>query len=268
MSHFDDDQRISRDVYEAFDLGAAGNEIQSELPILESGSAAGVVIYGDHVVKTSNRRVTAEEVLAERRHLVAYADALEREPIAVAPLSAVAVLRDGDRYRLSYMQELVRGPSVARLPEEERRQAVAQIVGRICLMSTLEQAPDVLQVGIDAVTRNWHIAADGTPTLTDIYRPLVREPDSMLEKNRYYEKYFGTKSGAITRLLHSSVTFSEVGLGSLAPLKQGAEEWLYDTVPEDADPAVRKAVHRQLRLRFAPFIASAILNKARFKSGH
>jgi hypothetical protein len=241
-----------------------------ELPQIEGGRRVEVVFCGDLAVKTALDAGTADEAAVMAGRLEAYAEQLSQEPIAVAPLKEVDVIGAGDASRVRHSMGIIRGPSLLRLSGEDRQSAVAAILAGVCAMSEYD-GPDSLAVPIDGAAKNWHMDG-GTPTLVDVYPPLGREGGQLplLEtpaSQRYWEYRYGTKSGAVSGILYSSLnlnaaTESVRPMARVAHLLGRADSWCYDTLPVGMHPLVRRRVERQVRRHFIPLIARSVVRVA------
>lgn len=244
-----------------------------EAPNPEVGMCADVVFEGDTVVKTS--RFGQDALLAEndRWKLLEYAGQLTDEPVHVATLQGTDVLERDGKYHVQHVVEAIRGPSVSSLEGDERIGAVTDIAGQICSLSTVA-GPQKLRTPVDTPVKNWHINPQGKPVLVDIYPPLSREADGSLKLGvipsnfGYWERWLGTKPGALTRMLYSALDIDYAGASHanrLSHLLKGVDDWCYDVIPGDADPTVRDEVRRNIRTRFVPYLASTACRHARGK---
>lgn len=248
-----------------------------EGPLIESGRHVDLVFSGGLAVKTALDSSDLDTAMHVADRLTMYSMLLAEEPIEVAPVRNIDVVRSGDAYTVRHTMDIIPGPSILRLPLADRQQAITKVIHGICNMSTLRPAkfdPDTLKVPIDGSSKNWHMNGKAA-TLVDVYPPLARELGGSLpliehpDTQWYWEKRYGTKSGAIAGLLYSSFN---IGNQSISPrdrlrhLFQPVYEWCYDTLPTDASPIVRRRVERQIRLHFAPLITQTLVRVAQCKS--
>jgi hypothetical protein len=85
--------------------------------------------------------------------------------------------------------------------------------------------------------------------------PLIETPAT----RGYWEYRYGTKSGAITGIMYSSLNLNAATqtarpVARVKHLLKQADEWCYDALPASMDPTVRRCVERQIRFRFLPLI--------------
>ncbi len=251
-----------------FQSSQIGDEAMPQMPVPEMGFCTDLVFEGDLVIKTD--KIVRPHTQAEQIHdnLIRYADALASEPIQVAAFRGAKILESGGGYRVQYITDVVRGPSVASLPMAERRQIASTMIGDICSMSVTDD-PDELKVGIDSKVANWHVSETGRPVLVDLYPPSVRNArgrltDGLRESTPSMQRYKGTKSGAITKILYSSLClgFPEPNASQrLRHMLGKRDDWCYDLLPSDMAPAVRSSVRAEVRTHFAPIIASTAMRK-------
>jgi len=244
-----------------------------EFPHAESGNCADITFEGDQVIKTSKWGLSYEDAVAEHDALLSYAGALAQEPIEVATLRSASLVTDQGLYHVRHATDVVYGESVLSLRGDERQAAVAQIANGISAMSTVDN-PDRMYVGVDGTVKNWHMGPDGQPILIDLFPPLVRNNDGELKVGAipgnyaHYERYLGTKSGVLTKMLFSAHNDNYPALSPKDCVRQvvkGADSWCYDVLPTDMDPVVKDGVRSELRLRFTPFLGSTMVRKVRNK---
>jgi len=247
--------------------------VSAEYHPIETGCRSTVTISGGLALKTTLAELDPISAAHMATSLQTYADQLAGEPIAVAPLRDVRlVLTERGNFRVWHSMDAVSGQSILRLPEDERRVAITEIVRSICAMSVL-RGTDTLGVPIDASAKNWHM--DGaTPTLIDISPPLARDAAGVMplvelpSNQAYWEMRYGTVHGVIAGLLYSSLNVGNQSVSPLARIRHllgKSEEWCYDTLPPDMSPLARRQVEHQIRLRFAPLTARTIIRVARTK---
>ncbi len=150
------------------------------LPVAERGGQCDIEFRADGTVyKLSQKTFTESGANRVADLLWRYADALASEPVPSAAFRGAEVVPDDaepHRFRVAHSMDIVFGESIKSLPDLERRQAISFIIGDISSMSLLSPVsrPGALQVPLDAANpKNWHMNGS-TPTLIDIYMPLVR----------------------------------------------------------------------------------------------
>ena len=250
--------------------------VEAALPPVEFGCSADVAFVGDVAIKTSRHDIPEAQAWELHDDVLRYAAELQTEPLPVASLRGVwlspSPSPDGPLYRVAHAVSIIRGPSIGRLEQDAKQQAIATVLGCVGAMACQRGDPDVLRLGIDSTIRNWHINDQGQPVLIDIYPPLLKRRNGQLPVGPipanypHFTRYMGTKSGVIARTLCSALnpssSRSDVGTAFRQPFR-AVEDWCYDTLPQDIDPKVRDRVRRQLRMRFVPFLASAAVQSAR-----
>jgi hypothetical protein len=230
---------------------------------LENGWSSHVVIEGGEVVKTSLRTFdTPFEAEESAEQIVDYAAQLTEELVPMASLHSTSVVGgDGDGYHVRHTYSLVDGPSINRLPQADLRRTVSEVISLVVGMSTLRH-PDVLAVPIDAKPQNFHIDAQGSPLLIDIFPALSRHGDGSfplerltLTPGRIFPWSMGTKSGVVAKLLSASIDRGDTLRQKVGHLLTTTDEWCYDMLPIDVHPQVKDRVRRNIRMRFAPYLA-------------
>jgi hypothetical protein len=236
----------------------------SNIPNAELGNSSEVRLEDGVVVKTSTWAGTYDYAEEQRRLLIDYDRQLSYEPIDVADVYDVSVVERGDGlYGLRHTMEYIKGEGVTWLPRRELHEAVTSIIGGIAVMRTDVGDSDRLHVGIDAKVRNWRMGPE-KPVLVDIAPSLLRGYTGLLLVNgrpvsNYFERSFGTKSGAMTKVITSALRTHGLPVDekrSRRYLLRGAEDWCYDALPRDLPAKVSRRIRTDLRLHFLPLIVA------------
>ena len=245
---------------------------------IECGHHSSIAVSHNTIVKTTSQ-VYPTQVAAESiaEGLAGYAQELRTQSLRIAPFLGAQVVADSLGYRVCHAYEVIDGPRMDRLPQDRRQEAVAAVLAGIAGMDGISFGePDVLRSPIDAKAQNFHVDARG-PALVDISPALTRTasgdfPLSALAIDRprgrqgYWPYFMGTRSGAMTRVLFSSIDRGEFTGSKLAhdtsyALRHGVDDWCYDVMPRGLATDVEKHVRRQIRMHFLPYIAKMYVDR-------
>ncbi len=230
-------------------------------PPIEVSHCCNVELSPTTAVKTTFKTFSLEDAMRRCGQIVTYAGLLQEQPLAVAPLVGVDVVPAGDsRYWVRHEMELISGPSLCRLPEDERNEAVAGLLTGVAGMATIGTT-DKLLTPIDLVPRNCHVDATGKAHVIDVYPPFLRESNGtfvergLASRRKFREWQLGTMTGVMVMLLQRAADPGN-SRDRVAQLFTRTADRCYDLLPAGLRPDVREKIHRHTKSHFLPYLGT------------
>ena len=220
-----------------------------------------VVVGADTIIKTTKNLFPFSEATARLELTQEYTADLAKEPLPVAPLTSTELVRvdNSGLFAIRLTMGLIKGASVESLRGDEKKNAIAKIIGHLCRMSTVRRwgEPGILHTPIDALLGNWHMDAD-IPTLVDIYPPLSRDCfgrikvflDQKAEDRTGQEQNRGRLGTMVPNLVMKGI--------DSAPNDMTEEEsldWAMNTFSQVSSPRLRSLLEQRTKDRIGQYFS-------------